>query len=94
MICVGPEINNRLFANAYAKLTGGLSEESMACIIQFSKDYPRFMQIAQATDFDPASMPVEELVAVANDGLLLFGCLNDAELGRYQETFADRWFST
>ncbi len=90
--CVGPDINNRLFVNAYAKLTGGLSEESTACIIEFSKNYPDFMRLAQSSDFDPASMPVEELVAVANDGLRLFGCLNDAELGRYQETFADRWF--
>ena len=90
--CVGPDINNRLFVNAYAKLTGGLSGESTACIIQFSKDYPDFMRLAQASDFNPDSKPVEDLVAVADDGLQLFGCLNDAELGRHQEAFADRWF--
>jgi hypothetical protein len=89
--CLESDISNRIFVNGYAKRVGGLTEESGACVLAFSAEHPEYMRMVQGVDFDPLALTDKEMAEIADLGQRLFDCLNEEELIRYQNTFADRW---
>lgn len=92
-LCVESDISNRIFVAGYARRTGGLEEESAACVYQFTLDHPHYMEAAQGRDIDVSTLSDEELAEMGDDGLRMFDCLTTDELARYQTAFAARWFA-
>lgn len=91
-VCLGPDIYNRLFVGGFAKRTDGLSQESAACILQFTIDHSHYMALAQSRNLDISTLSIEELAETADDGRRLLECLTEEELASYQNSFGDRWY--
>ncbi len=51
------------------------------------------MVLAQSRNLDISTLSTEEIAETADDGRRLLECLTEEELARYQDSFADRWYS-
>ena len=85
--CISEESYVPIFVSVIGSQTGGLSDNSRACITEFAGGHPRYIALVNPTSFDPSSTSVEDLVEVADSGVRMWECFNDEELLRMQEVY-------
>ena len=86
MECISPESLARLPAEVLAHNLGLTTEDSHACVVEFTSTHSHYVDLARQAAADVASLTEEEHLEVAEDGWGLFNCMTDEELAGFQET--------
>ncbi len=85
--CISQESYVPIFASVIGSQTGGLSDNSRACITEFASGHPRYVALVNPTLLDFSSTSVEDLVEIADNGIKMWECFNDEELLRMQQVY-------
>ena len=81
--CFSDESHAQMFiALTNVRSIGGWSEETAACLLDFAREHPHFVEIA--TTLDLASLPPAEFAEIGRDGVLMMECLSEDEIVRLQ----------
>ena len=70
-----------------ARGMGTTSDESRACIAEFSLAHSHYVELVRAYAEHAEDLSPEDFLEIAEDGFKLFSCLNDEELATFQETY-------
>ena len=70
-----------------ARGMGATSDESRACIAEFSLAHSHYVELVRAYAEHAEDLSPEDFLEIAEDGFKLFSCLNDEELTTFQETY-------
>ncbi len=73
--CFGTAGTGQLFAHVFAARLGGLSEPTLACVLDFTEDYPGAVELFSGDAAAVRGLSAEEFVEVAQDVQWLFDCL-------------------
>ena len=87
MACISAESLNRLPAEIMAHGLGAESEESIACIIDFTANHSHYIELTRTAAADPAALTPEQYVEIADDGWKVFSCMTEEELARFQKVY-------
>ena len=87
MSCISPESLGRLPAEVMARSLGAESEESHACILEFTAIHTEYVELARTASADPTALTPEQYVEIADDGWKVFSCLTEEELARFQKVY-------
>ncbi len=85
--CISQESYVPIFVSVIGSQTGGLSDNSRACITEFAGGHPRYIALVNPTLLDFSSTSVEDLVEIADNGIKMWECFNDEELLRMQQVY-------
>ncbi len=85
--CISQESYVPIFVSVIGSQTGGLSDNSRACITEFASGHPRYAALVNPTLLDFSSTSVEDLVEIADNGIKMWECFNDEELLRMQQVY-------
>ena len=85
--CISQESYVPIFVSIIGSQTGGLSDNSRACVTEFASDYPRYIALVNPTLLDFSSTSIDDLVEIADNGIKLWECFNDEELLRMQQVY-------
>ena len=85
--CISQESYVPIFVSVIASQTGGLSDNSRACITEFAGEHPRYIALVNPTSFDPSSTSIEDLVEIADNGVRMWECFTDEEILRMQTVY-------
>ena len=87
MSCISAESLNRLPAEIMAHGLGAESEESIACILEFTAIHTEYIELARTAAADPTALTPEQYVEIAEDGWKVFSCMTEEELARFQKVY-------
>ena len=87
MSCISAESLNRLPAEIMAHGLGAESEESIACIIDFTANHSHYIELTRTAAADPKALTPEQYVEIADNGWKVFSCLTEEELARFQKVY-------
>ena len=87
MSCISAESLGRLPAKVMAKSLGAESEESIACIIDFTANHSHYIELTRTAAADPTALTPEQYVEIAEDGWRVFSCMTEEELARFQKVY-------
>ena len=85
--CVSQESYVPIFVSVIGSQTGGLSDNSQACITEFASGHPRYVALVNPTLLDFSSTSIEDLVEIADNGVKVWECFTDEELLRMQTVY-------
>ena len=85
--CIPPESYVPIFVSVIGSQTGGLSDNSQACITEFASGHPDYVALVNPTLLDFSSTSVEDLVEIADNGVKVWECLTDEEILRMQKVY-------
>ena len=85
--CISQESYVPIFVSIIGSQTGGLSDNSQACITEFAIGHPRYIALVNPTLLDFSSTSVEDLVEIADNGVKVWECFTDEELLRMQTVY-------
>ena len=85
--CISEESYVPIFVSVIGSQTGGLSDNSRACITEFAGEHPRYIALVNPASFDPSSTSVEDLVEIGDNGIKMWECFTDEELLRMQQVY-------
>ena len=85
--CLSPDGAARMYLASAAKQIGGFTDESYSCLAGLAAAHPHFVTFGLGV-VDLQALPASDVVELAQDILLLFECLTEDELARYQEAAA------
>ena len=85
--CISQESYVPIFVSVIGSQTGGLSDNSRACITEFAGEHPRYIALVNPTSLDPSSTSVEDLVEIADNGVKMWECFTDEEILRMQNVY-------
>ena len=85
--CISPESYVPIFVSVIGSQTGGLSDDSQACITEFAGGHPRYVALVNPTLLDFSSTSIEDLVEIADNGVKMWECFNDEEILRMQQVY-------
>ncbi len=86
--CISQESYVPIFVSVIGSQTGGLGDDSQACITEFAGGHPRYAALVNPTLLDFSSMGIEDLVEIADNGVKVWECFTDEELLRMQNVYA------
>ena len=85
--CISKESYVPIFVSVIGSQTGGLSDNSRACITEFASGHPRYVALVNPTLLDFSSTSIEDLVEIADNGIKVWECFTDEELLRMQTVY-------
>ncbi len=85
--CISQESYVPIFVSVIESQTGGLSDNSRACITEFAGGHPRYIALVNPTSLDFSSTSVEDLVEIADNGVRMWECFTDEEVLRMQKVY-------
>ena len=85
--CISQESYVPIFVSVIGSQTGGLSDNSQACITEFAGGHPRYAALVNPTLLDFSSTSVEDLVEIADNGVKVWECFTDEEILRMQKVY-------
>ena len=85
--CISQESYVPIFASVIGSQTGGLSDDSQACITEFAIGHPRYAGLVNPALLDFSSTSVDDLVEIADNGVRVWECFTDEELLRMQQVY-------
>ena len=83
--CIEPETNHEILAQGIHWALGGLSDDSLACIIDFAENHPSYVALLASGLDNMAAMDPDQFVAITDAGTGQYACMTDEELARVQE---------
>ena len=85
--CISQESYVPIFVSVIGSQTGGLSDNSQACVTEFASGHPRYVALVNPTLLDFSSTSVDDLVEIGDNGVKLWKCFTDEELLRMQTVY-------
>ena len=85
--CISQESYVPIFVSVIGSQTGGLSDNSQACITEFAGGHPRYIALVNPASLDFSSTSVQDLVEIADNGIRVWECFTDEELLRMQTVY-------
>lgn len=83
--CMSDEAYVRAFVAMTETATGGLTDETRACLADFEGEEPHYPALINVRALDPATTDAAVLAAIAAGGGRAWECMNDEELQRAQQ---------
>ena len=83
--CITPVGYLEIFLFITDSQGGGLSEESLSCVVDFAREHQHYVALINPDSYDPSAMSPSEYAEIGDDGLRLWQCLSDEEIRRMQE---------
>ncbi|MCY3887330.1 MAG: hypothetical protein OXG19_06445 [Chloroflexi bacterium] len=83
--CITPETNIAIFVSGIQWALGDLSDESVACVEDFAKENPAYVNLLSSGLKDVSAMTPAEFLAIADIGTESYDCMTAEELWRVQE---------
>lgn len=83
--CITPETNIAIFVSGIQWALGDLSDESVACVEEFAKENPAYVNLLSSGLKDVSAMTPAEFLAIADIGTESYDCMTAEELWRVQE---------
>ena len=87
--CISEETNVAIAVAGFEWGIGDVSEEASACLVDFFREHPAYLQLLQTglTDEFVASADPDEFIAIVDSGTAQYACLSPAELLQVSQAF-------
>ena len=85
--CISNESLSYLPGEIMARSMGATSDESRACVTEFSLAHGHYVELVRAFAEQVEDLTEDDFVEIAEDGFKLFSCLTDEELAQFQATY-------
>ena len=87
MACFSVESLSRIAGEVLAHNMGVTSDDSHACVIEFSLTHGHYVELARKAAADPTALTPEEYLELAEDGWKLFNCMTEEALALFQRSY-------
>ena len=85
--CISEASYVPIFVSVIGSQTGGLSDNSEACITEFATEHPRYIALIDPTSLDLTLTSPADLVEIADNGIKMWKCFTDEELLRMEKVY-------
>ena len=87
MACLSAESLSGITGEVLAHNMGVTSDDSHACVIEFSLTHAHYVELVRTASADPTALTPEEYLELAEDGWELFNCMTEEDLALFQESY-------